>query len=110
MSVATYHVRRAPRAGTDWGRYAVGARASLNTAAQSRRFRPGRYADYPPRPASGNLPTFVTVVFTVLLSFIGVVVFTALPTYVPITVAVLPTFVTVTIAVFTGTNACRPNT
>jgi hypothetical protein len=45
----------------------------------------------------------------VLLSFIGVV-FTALPTYVPITVAVLPTFVTVTVAVFTGINAGRPDT
>jgi hypothetical protein len=57
-----------------------------------------------------GLPTFVTVVFTVLLSFIGVVVFTALLTYVTITVAVFPTFVTVTVAVFTGTNAGRPDT
>ena len=32
------------------------------------------------KPLCG-LPTFVTVVFTVLLSFIGGVVFTALPTY-----------------------------
>jgi hypothetical protein len=61
------------------------------------------------KPLCG-LPTFVTVVFTVLLSFIGGVVFTAVPTYVPITVAVLPTFLTATVAVFTGTDAGRPDT
>src|SRR6202035_2206697 len=74
----------------------------------------GRKVFAGPQKASGSLcvglSTFVTVVFTVLLSFIGGVAFTALPTYVPTTVAVLPTFLTVTVAVFTGTNAGRPDT
>jgi hypothetical protein len=73
---------------------------------------------------SAFLPTFVRVaVFTVLPTFVRVAVFTVLPTFVrvavftgrPTFVRVVaftgrPTFVTVAVAVFTGTDACRPDT